>query len=328
MCPVLLSEHFIVPGMKYYIDYRNGGMGNTVLSHILYACKQVDINLDHFFNETGHAHNILDYNKSNLEARHLAENPRDNVNCILEIYHEEWTRLLRIKMSYSKWMNDTPTLQNYKKFRFNFKITPQSEQASWQDFYQDLKDPAWPECNDINDVVLLPEFIQKEIADAWQDPEYLSELSTENDFIELLTKTYYDNFCSDPRTFKTITGISLENYLDGDFSVLINLSKNILNWQWDQRRSQLFFNKVIETNQLYLQWLDNIKCAVYNFQKNLPIEFDFEPWEQAIIIAKACQLTNFNPINLNWKNSDCKTFVKNIYLEEVKKDLSWQNHLT
>ena len=59
--------------MQYCIDYRNGGMGNTVLAHILYSCNQVDLDLDTFFSDVADAHLINKYNDTALTSMHLDE---------------------------------------------------------------------------------------------------------------------------------------------------------------------------------------------------------------------------------------------------------------
>jgi len=158
----------------------------------------------------------------------------------------------------------------------------------------------------------------------WQDPLNI----TQTDFVELLTKTYYDSFCNQQRMFELVPGIGLDQYLNGDFSELIRLSENVLEWKWDRQRSQIFFNKVLETNKKYLDWLKNIRSAVGALLDNNTFSTDFELWEQAIIIAKACTITDQEPMYINWQNSDCDMSIKNVYLKQFKKELSWQNRLT
>lgn len=308
----------------YCIDYRNGGMGNTILAHILYACNQTDFDLETFFNSNGNAHNILKYNNSKLIAKHLCEFPDNNVTCILEVYCKDWSELLRIKLSYSKWTGENPTKDNYHKHNFNFKIKDQSIEELWKDFYLKIKDPSWPQCNKIENVKYLPDFIQKEINETWKEPR-LGNPTTDLEFVELLTKTYYDEFCSNKRMFEKVPGILLDNYLDGDFSELKNLSNTVLNWEWNNYRSRIFFKKTIEANQKYLDWLENIKFAVSILLDKRDIKMEFDLWEQAIIIAKTCNIVNFDPVNIKWQNKDCTANIKNVYLTKFKKELSWQN---
>lgn len=256
-------------------------MGNTILSHILYACDQIDPDLEKFFSSSGNAHSVSKYNNTNLVAMHLKEFPDNDVKCVLEVYCKDWDKLLRMKMSYSKWTQENPNLHNYKKFNFNFN-------------------------------------------EKWQNPTNV----TETDFVEILTKTYYDIFCNQERMFESGPSIGLNEYFNGDFSKMINLSTDILEWKWDNKRSQKFFDKVITTNQIYLSWLKNIKSAVYAMLDNNTVDTDFELWEQSIITAKACAIVGQEPIYLNWQNIDCNLSIKNVYLKQFKKELSWQNHLT
>ena len=43
----------------YSIDYRNGAMGSTMVSHALYACGELDIDPKTIFSKTGNAHEKL-----------------------------------------------------------------------------------------------------------------------------------------------------------------------------------------------------------------------------------------------------------------------------
>ena len=302
-------------------------MGNTILAHVLYAGNQIDIDLTNFFNKNGNAHNITKFNNTNLTAMHLKEFPDTTCECVLEIYCKDWSEVLRTKLSYSKWVGEHPTLNNYHKHNFNFKIKKQSLETIWNNFYSEIKDPSWPDCEKIEDVKNLPDFIQQEIKQTWQEPS-LGNLATDSEFVELLTKTYYDEFCSNKRMFKTVPGILLDDYLDGDFSELKNLSNTVLHWKWDNNRSEIFFKKTLEANQKYLDWLENIKFAVSSLIDKLNIEIEFDLWEQAIVIAKVCNIIDLDPVNIKWQNIGCNTNTKNVYLTNFQKELSWQNHLT
>ena len=91
-------------------------MGNTILAHTLFACNKVDLDLSKFFSTTGNAHAIWQINKSILRASHLIENPNPHWKCVLSVICEDWWKVLLIKFSYSKWMEEVPTINNYSKF--------------------------------------------------------------------------------------------------------------------------------------------------------------------------------------------------------------------
>ena len=80
------------------IDYRNGGMGNTVLAHILFASEQITLNLENFFSDSGDAHQIAKLNNTMLSAKHLVEYPDDLCQCALQLVSIDWFDILRIKM--------------------------------------------------------------------------------------------------------------------------------------------------------------------------------------------------------------------------------------
>ena len=96
---------------KLCIDYRNGPMGLTVLSHILFSTNQIDTDLNLFFSETGDAHSIKKLNRTNLTAQHLIEHPSADHDYVLKIVCSGWDQILRLKMAYHKWMKKTPNMR-------------------------------------------------------------------------------------------------------------------------------------------------------------------------------------------------------------------------
>ena len=293
-------------------------MGNTILAHALYACHQVDLDLDNFFSNNGNAHAISIYNRTNLTAHHLIEYPNNNLVCVLQIKCFGWDELLRLKMSYSKWFNDVPTFENYKKFNFLYNCNTDTLML-WNDFYQNFKDPSWPECATPDDVAYLPETIQNEIRNNYQTPHL--EPRTPSLFVEWLTTLYYDDFVNQPiNAIKGAPILKLNDYLSNNLTELIEVCGYHLNWSWDQTRSQQFYTKMINNNLTYLHWLENIKSAVDSLIQQIDITFKFELWEQALIIAKCCQISNLNPKQLNWINDCCFIDKTNVYLTQFSRN--------
>lgn len=210
-------------------------MGHTVLAHALYSCNQIELDLNNFFSTTGDAHAVSAYNNTNLIAKHLIEFPDNDLVCVLQIKCLDWAEILRIKLSYSKWVNDTPTPQNYKKFNFLYQHNCNIIKL-WQEFYQNFKDPTWPDCPTPDDIVYLPEFIQLEIADNYQLAD--TEIQNYNMFVEWLAITYYDSFFIQPdNTFKSVVALELDDYINNNITPLINVCTTKLKWQWDTARS-------------------------------------------------------------------------------------------
>ena len=301
--------------MIYCIDYRNGSMGNTILSHALFACNQIDIDLTSFFSESGNAHAIARINHTNLVAEHLIEYPKDNVSCVLEVQASDWWEVLRLKMSYQKWFGKFPTVDNISTFyNHAVNLSDQEQVRLWQEFYKVFKDPSWPECVSYNDISRLPFSVQQEIISAYIKPVAVQE--TELQFVEWLVTAYYDRFCQhQSKNFESVPTLLLGNYIQGRFQELIDVCTETLNWSWDSNRSQHFYNKVIEVNQPYLQWLEQITQATDDVMHNRIVSTKFDPWEQAIIIAKACEFTQRTPLNLNWNTVGCDTDRNNLYLD-------------
>lgn len=307
--------------MKHCIDYRNGAMGNTILSHILYSCNKIDIDLTNFFSESGNAHNLKFYNNTNLTAEHLEEYPDINKKCILTIVTTGWGEALRIKLSYEKWMNEYPTLFNYEKFNINPLLFDYNKEnlKAWQDFYSKIKDPSWPNCQTPDEIKLLPKKVQEEIYSTYNAP-VVEQPTTENQFVELLTNFYYENFLKcKQKKYKCPNKLNLMNYFTGDIQILRDISEKKLDWKWDIKRSNTFFNKMRDVNNDYLIWYHSIKDATHNLIKGNEIYENFQLWEQAIIIAKSCEITNILPRDLIWDDPSCELFQNNVYLSKLKR---------
>lgn len=293
-------------------------MGNTILAHALYACRQTDLDLNNFFSKTGNAHAVPVYNRTNLTAHHLFEFPNNKLVCVLQIKCFDWDEMLRIKMSYSKWANDVPTPKNFKKFNFVYKHNHDTLNL-WKDFYQNFKDPSWPECATPDDVVYLPESIQAEIQNNYQTAQ--TTVQPPEMFVEWLTILYYDSFVNQPcNNIESVPILTLNNYLNNNLDVLIEMCSQKFNWKWDQTRSQEFYKKMLDTNSIYLTWLTQIKSTVTSVinQDNVTDQFDL--WEQALIIAKCCHLSNLDPRQLNWTNNGCLSSKTNIYLTQFSRN--------
>jgi hypothetical protein len=302
--------------MFYCIDYRNGSMGNTILSHILYACNQISVDLEDFFDRSsGNAHKIYHINRSNLAARHLLETPDSDATCVLEILCNDWDEVLRIKMSYAKWYQAVPDLHNYQKF-FDYTPCHHNEQL-WQEFYQDFRDSSWPAKCSFDQVHMLPELIQKEIFNNYRAPA--ESIESELLLVEWLCTTYYNMFSNcRRRQFVHSHTIALGDYLKGNVLRLINVAHQ-LGWNWNFTKSDLFFKKVLAANQQYLIWLNKIKDCTLDVLNNYNVTEILEPWEQALVIAKFCHTNGIDPNSVKWHNIACSSDTNNVYLTQFTR---------
>lgn len=293
-------------------------MGNTILAHALFACGQVDLDLDRFFSDTGNSHAIRPLNRTELTAEHLLEFPNPDLTCVLKIACTDWWEVLRIKMSYSKWMLENPGLDNFSKF-YSYKLDLDLEYLTlWQEFYQTVRDPGWPECNCPDHIKFLPTDIQKEINQLYTPPNF-AEPDSSDQLVEWLSKTYYDSFLQKPSLLDTIPVLEIGQYLNGEYEKLINVCLSHLGWNWNHHRSKVFHDRVIKINLVYLAWLEEIKIATKSIINNRTIKTTFDLWEQALIIAKACQLLNQDPHTINWDNISCDTVENNLYLNKFTR---------
>lgn len=298
--------------VNYCIDYRNGGMGNTVLAHILYACKKANIDLQNFFSTTGDAHKIQKINSTNLTAQHLVEYPDENLICILELTATGWYELLRNKMSYSKWMLAEPNLNNYQGFFQNhYKINLDD---LWLEFYNDLKDPSWPDCKKFDEVPQLPLYIQQEIKEKWNPPEFT--VNSEFRLIEFLVFSYYDRMATPFKSKFDCNTYDIGMYFDGKFDQLIDLSQK-LGWVWDSYKSQEFHQSVIQNNKTYLTWLNSFKEKYYNILSTNELDWKLPVWEFSFMLAKLFFELNRNPRETKWNNLNCFFDNKSLKLNQL-----------
>lgn len=299
--------------MRYCIDYRNGGLGNAVLTHVLYSCGQIDVDFSNFFSTSGNAHNITTLNRTQLIAAHLIEFPNPNLTCIVELYPDDWNKLLRQKMGFSKWTNDEPRLDNIHKF---FTLSSCADNnALWNDFYTKVKDPTWPICNTYDNVKYLPSNIQQEIHDIYQHPVTF-ELTNDSKLLEFLSIAYYDEW---EIPIKSKYPNSLFYPLSDYFANNIDLLKQKIisvfpGWTWNQAKSNEIHTQILHINQCYFDWLSKIKTTVtdiINF-KEQPV--DLAVWEKAMAIARSCKYFEINPRTLHWDTTGCYLLENNVTL--------------
>jgi hypothetical protein len=304
---------------RYCIDYRQGGMGNTILTHILYACEKVDLDFDTFFSNSGNSHKISMFNKSNLTAEHLLEFPNSDLNCIIQLYSDDWNLPLQYKMSYEKWHGDIPMLDTYTKF-FNIHSVVDADKL-WKEYYFQYKDPQWPECVSYQAVQFLPEYIQKEIYQTYRHPE---EFVITNDklLLKFLSKCYFDLFILQFNSkFSNSAVYPISKYFSNNCDILKNKIEEVFGWKWNQKKSEEFYHRAMNENNKYFLWLDNIKNICNQTINFCECQTQIDIWEKAVVIAKVCEYFKLDPFNLNWDSEGCFLNNNNVslinYLKEV-----------
>lgn len=282
-------------------------MGNTILAHVLYSCGKVELNLENFFSGSGNAHDISKVNYTELTARHLKEYPNSAVQCILQLRSDEWFYVLQHRMSYYKWHNDVPTLLNWDKF-FKREIKIDDD---WTKYYDAVREPDWPECKSFSEIDMLPEFMQQEICDTYQQPK--RTLTTESDLLEFLTQTYFDILMQPYCPAFDAPVYNLSNYFIKKTQELENISDQ-MGWNWNQHRSNNFHLVMLQANKDYLSWLEKIKKIHNNVVNLIQTSVKLETWEKALVIAKVCMTQNRTPQQLNWQTNDCFLDQNNVTL--------------
>lgn len=287
-------------------------MGNTVLAHVLYSCNRVNIDLQNFFSAVGDAHQIYGLNQTQLTARHLLEFPDINFICVLKLVSDGWMEVLRIKMSYDKWYLDSPKLPNYQNF-FKNKCSVDYNSA-WLEFYNQIKDPDWPDCVSQEDYHCLSDFIKKEIELQWVPPS--ENINSQAQLIEFLTTCYYDLLVSPPTVIANSPTYYLSHYFGGNFDQLINLCDR-LNWKWNHTDSQKFYHKMLDANQKYLSWLACFQKKCVEAIDNRHLNCMSEDWEIALMLAKIFLEIKKDPRSAKWQNLTCFLNEKSLNLNQL-----------
>lgn len=282
-------------------------MGNTILAHVLYSCGKVELNLENFFPGSGKAHNICEFNHTELTVEHLIEYPNSDTQCILQLRSDEWFYVLQHRMSYYKWYNDVPTLLNWDKF-FKREIKIDDD---WAEYYDAVRELDWPECKSFSEIYMLPEFMQQEIRETYQLPNRI--LTTESDLLEFLTQTYFDILVQPYCPAFDVPVYNLSNYFVKKTQELENISDQ-LGWTWNQHRSDNFHLAMLQANKNHLAWLEKIKKVHNDVVDSIQTSVLLETWEKALVIAKACETQNYTPRQLNWQTNDCFLDQNNVSL--------------
>jgi hypothetical protein len=274
-------------------------MGNTILAHVLFSCNKAKLDLDTFFSVSGNSHRINRYNTTELAAKHLIEFPDNNAECILQLRSDNWFRILQYKFSYAKWLNEVPTLSNWNKF---FNQVADRGDHTWQQFYSNVKDDSWPECESYDKINLLPEHILTEVKQLYRPN--VSEITTNDQLLEFLATCYFDEISKIDKFEFNAPVYWLSDYFNYNTEPLEQISK-MLNWQWNNKLSKQFHIKMLEINATYLAWLDTVKRYHDSIVSRIVCPVELDLWERALLIAKVCQTLHCNPRDLKWHDSGC-----------------------
>jgi hypothetical protein len=298
--------------VTFIIDYRVGGMGNAITAHILYACNQVDLSLESFFSPTGDAHSIRKVwqARDDLRPWHVEEHPDQlppDSSVILEVKTSAKFKLLELKMGYNKYLLEEPNSDNVLKF---YRIDKQNidHGALWQDFYNNVKDPAWPECNSKEHIKHLPSNIQEEILTRYQPPD--TSVNVRNLF-NLLTISFYDHFTVAENHQSLYGGkvVLLDHYLTGNVDSIKQSIIDTLKWTWSDSKSNEFYEYLFRNNAKYLSWFKTIQDSIDNIINDRPVgDKHLNDWEKTAIIASTCKHYCVHPEILPWDEIHTENF--------------------
>jgi hypothetical protein len=144
--------------------------------------------------------------------------------------------------------------------------------------------------------------------------------SRDDNWLEMAT---ISNYSRDPHNniLPGSTPYNLQDYIDGNHDVFINTIESEMGWKFDKDKSDYFFSQVLNANKDTFELFDHLKEIVDLTVKGVVSDvFHLLPYHKSIIIAKACEQKNVNPIFLHW--DDIKNILDedtNILIEELER---------
>jgi len=230
-------------------------------------------------------------------------------------------------MSYAKWHRKDPNLGNYEDF-FIPLCTSSNTNLLWKNYYSQIKEAHWPDCANYQQVEFLPKYMQEEIRQTYQPPASFT-IADDKKLLEFLCKCYFDLFCNpEVVQFLDVPRYPISKYFSNDLSIVKSTVENIFGWDWDQDRSNVFHQSVMQQNTKYFLWLNNIKTLYAHTIGMIECVVQLKIWENAIIIAMVCKHFSLDPMELAWDNNDQfldKTNVSLITCLKQKRKLKKEN---
>ena len=293
-------------------------MGSTLLAHALFSCGQLDINLDKFFGDTGHAHAVGRNKIRPLMAKHAIEDGLDNdQSVILEVKTSGFYTLLSRKMAYNKWIGFEPTIDNLDHF---FEYEPQCDfEQHWEIFYKNWAPRDWPQIPYEARYELFEEDrldAEKRFAIAMSNiPTELSDLTPLQKF-QFLVETWFGEFeVEHSQHFSGSKLYNLKDYLNGDYRILKEVVTTHLGWDWDDDKSNAFYQASMQVNKVYIDWLKRMMFYYEEYIRKDVLPNDLLFWEQAALLAYM-----YHHLHGRVDNFLIKQYIEN------QGNITWLNH--
>lgn len=305
--------------MIYVIDYRNGSMGSTLLAHALFSCGQLNIDLDKFFGDTGHAHAVGRATIRPLMAKHAYEDGlEEDQSVILEVKTSGFYTLLTRKMSYNKWIGFEPTIDNLDHF---FKYEPQYDiEHLWKIFYNDWKPKDWPPADTYEARWQLPEAYRLDAEKHFMNgvsalATKLSDLTPLQKFQFLVTVWFGKFNVTNSQNFSGSKLYNLQDYLIGDYRLLKEVVTTHLGWDWDDDKSNAFYQASMQANKVYTDWLKKMMHYYEEYVRRDILPNDLLFWEQAALLGYM-----YHHLHGRVDNFLIKQYIEN------QGNITWLNH--
>jgi hypothetical protein len=161
--------HIFEPNLDVHLNYA-GGSGGFLALHLLLLSKHYSNELnDRLDTVISRQWNIIDHSKwkhneawpDNNKTLSQPGSPKLFFYCHLPV--PTWEQLYGIKLLIYTDLATQIALCDYKKAGSVIPAIDRDLNIHFNKFYNNVKDPAWPDCTDINQSKILPEHIQHEL---------------------------------------------------------------------------------------------------------------------------------------------------------------------
>jgi hypothetical protein len=220
--------------------------------------------------------------------------------CIIEVQTSSWYKMIELKMAYNKYHGREPRCDNVLEF-YPLDIQSVDHDQQWQNFYDNVKDPSWPDCPTFGHVDQLPIAIQEEIRLYYQAP---TNSVTNDNWINLLTIAYYDQLksCVNHRSHHGGAVFLLDDYFANNLDVCKNAVQQVFGWTWNDEKSNKFWCQAMQANHAYIEWFDRMRTIVESTICGTYMTLDLQEWEKSLVLAQICMQSNIDPKFLPWDN--------------------------
>ncbi len=137
--------------------------------------------------------------------------------------------------------------------------------------------------------------------------------------LEFLTLAYYDSDFSNKLPATQPEFLPLGAYLNYEIEPLKSCVKKYLGWSWNEYKSKIFHNLVLEKNLTYIAEQQRLQTWVAHTCQNITQVGKLDFWQKAIVICMACIEKNLHPSMLHWNDFVFLSESNQTLIESIEK---------